>query len=239
MLAAPTEYVLLCDDDACLLEARTVREGLEIMEGDPSVAAVGFAMAGADGAPWPKHMQASPSSSRCFIPSYIGFAHLIRRSAFLEVGGYDALYRFHGEEKDCCLRLMDAGYDIVYLPDPPVIHLHDPAGRDMRRYLRYVIRNDCLGAMFHQPILLAIVMVPMRLARYVRMCRLGGVRDPGGLLWILGQLAAHAPLAARSRRPVKWSTLRRWRELRRSSPAYERPLGRAGSPAAAAASAAS
>jgi GT2 family glycosyltransferase len=226
MRAATTEYVLLCDDDAYLLDGDIVRRGLSLMERDRAVAAVGFAMAAPDGAPWPKHMQASPASHPCFIPSYIGFTHLIRRSAFLEVGGYRALYQ-HGEEKDCCLRLMDAGYDIVYLPDPPVVHLHDPGGRNVKRYLRYVIRNDCLGAMFNQPLAMALVTVPARLSRYVRMRRLGKVHDPGGLFWIVGQLVAQLPTVARERRPVKWSTLRRWRELRRSSPVYDRPAARA------------
>ena len=221
MHAATTDYVLLCDDDAYLLDAMTIRKGLALMERDTAVAAVGFAMAGPDGVPWPSHMQASPASQPCFIPSYIGFAHLIRRSAFLEVGGYRALFRFHGEEKDCCLRLMDAGYDIVYLPEPPVAHMTEPTGRNIKRYLRYVIRNDCLGAMFNQPLPLALVTVPMRLARYVQMCRLGKVHDPWGLFWILGQLFAQLPTVARQRRPVKWSTLRRWRELRRSSQLYE------------------
>ena len=105
-------------------------------------------------------------------------------------------------------------------PDPPVVHLHDPTGRNVKRYLRYVIRNDCLGAMFNQPMLLALVTVPRRLARYVGMCRLGKVRDPWGLFWIVGQLLGHLPTVVRERRPVKWSTLRRWRELRRTSPAY-------------------
>jgi GT2 family glycosyltransferase len=226
MRAATTEYVLLSDDDAYLLDAQTVRRGLAVMEADPAVAAVGFAMAAPDGAPWPKHMQASPSPDPCLIPSYIGFAHLIRRSAFLEVGGYRALYRFHGEEKDCCLRLMDAGYDIVYLPDPPVVHLNDPTGRNVKRYLRYVIRNDCLGAMFNEPIPLAVVTVPVRLGRYIQMRRLGKVDDPWGLFWIVGQLLAQLPTVARHRRPVKWSTLRRWRTLRRSSPLYDRATAR-------------
>jgi GT2 family glycosyltransferase len=226
MRAATTEYVLLTDDDAYLVDAETIRKGLALMERDTAVAAVGFAMAAPDGELWPKHMQASPSSHPCFIPSYIGFAHLIRRSAFLEVGGYRAVYRFHGEEKDCCLRLMDAGYDIVYLPDPPVVHLNDRTGRNVKRYLRYVIRNDCLGAMFNQPILVALVTVPMRLARYGQMRRLGRVHDPWGLLWIIGQLIVHLPTVARQRHPVKWSTLRRWRELRRTSPLYDRAAAR-------------
>jgi GT2 family glycosyltransferase len=226
MRAARTEYVLLCDDDAYLLDAATVRLGLAMMEGDPAVAAVGFAMAAPDGTPWPGHLQASPSSHPCFVASYIGFTHLIRRSAFMEVGGYRTLYRFHGEEKDCCLRLMDAGYDIVYLPDPPVAHLNDPRGRNVPRYLRFVIRNDCLDALFNLPIPVALVVLPMRLARYVTMRNARKIHDPWGLFWILGQLLIQLPAVAPQRRPVKWSTLQRWRKLRRSSPVYDRAAAR-------------
>ncbi|MDO8794012.1 MAG: glycosyltransferase family 2 protein [Vicinamibacterales bacterium] len=226
MSAAETDYVLLCDDDASLVDARTIKQALALMENDPGVAAVGFAMANRDGSLWPRQAQASPSSRVCFVPSYIGFAHLIRRSAFLQVGGYRELLWRHGEEKELCLRLMDAGYDIVYLPDPPVVHLNDPSGRNVKRYLRYVIRNDCLGAMFNEPLPIALVTVPMRLARYVQMRRLGKVHDPWGLFWILGQLVVQLPTVARQRRPVKWSTLRRWRELRRSSPVYDRAAAR-------------
>jgi len=114
----------------------------------------------------------------------------------------------------------------VYLPDPPVVHLNDRTGRNVKRYLRYVIRNDCLGAMFNQPILVALLTVPMRLARYGQMRRLGRVHDPWGLFWIIGQLFVHLPTVARQRHPVKWSTLRRWRELRRTSPVYDRAAAR-------------
>jgi GT2 family glycosyltransferase len=222
MQTAKTEYVLLCDDDAYLVDSRTVDRGLTSMAGDPAVAAVGFAMAESSGALWPLPFQPSSDSRPCLVSSYIGFAHLIRRSAFLEVGGYRVLWRRHGEEKECCLRLIDAGYDIVYLPDPPVVHTSHPAGRNEQRYLRYIIRNDCLGALFNQPVLVALVSVPMHLARYIQMRRAGKVHDPWGLLWIVHQLFIHLPTIARERRPVKWSTVRRWRQLRRSSPIYDR-----------------
>jgi GT2 family glycosyltransferase len=219
---ARTDYVLLCDDDAYLVDARTVERGLEILEHDSDVAAVGFAMAELSGELWPRPLQASPASRPSLVPAYIGFAHLIRRAAFLEVGGYRALWRRHGEEKECCLRLIDAGYDIVYLPDPPVVHLNDPAGRDLKRYLRYVIRNDCFGAMFNQPLAVAFLSVPLHLARYLQMRRRSRIRDPWGLFWIVGQLFASLPAAVRQRRPVKWSTLLKWRRLRQNAPLYDR-----------------
>ena len=80
--------------------------------------------------------------------------------------------------------------------------------------------------MFNEPIPIALVTVPMRLARYVQMRRLGKVHDPWGPFWIVGQLFMQLPTVVRQRRPVKWSTLRRWRELRRTSPVYDRAAAR-------------
>jgi hypothetical protein len=85
-----------------------------------------------------------------------------------------------------------------------------------------VIRNDCLGAMLNLPLAAALVFVPVRLARYFTMRRLGGVHDPTGVLWIVSQLIRQLPTIVRQRRAVKWSTLRRWRDLRRTSPLYDR-----------------
>ncbi len=47
-------------------------------------------------------------------------------------------FEFYGEERDYCLRQIDAGYRTVYLPDYLVIHEPDPSGRSRQRYLRYV-----------------------------------------------------------------------------------------------------
>lgn len=220
MRHATTDEVLLLDDDTSLLDAETVRRGLALMDRDAAVAAVAFAMAAPDGSLLPPLMQPAPASYVCYVPSYIGFAHLIRRSAFDQVGGYRELFERHGEEKECCLRLMDAGYHIVFMPDPPVVHHVDPTGRNLERYLRTVIRNDCLGAMYNEPLPLPLVSIPIRLARYRAMRRIAGVDDPGGLAWIVAELAKNFVTVVRARRPVKWSTVRRWRKMRREWPAY-------------------
>ena len=65
-------------------------------------------------------------------------------STFPEIGGYRESFGFYGEEKDLCLRLLDAGYVTVYLPEALVAHVPDDSGRSQQRYLRFVSRNDCL-----------------------------------------------------------------------------------------------
>ena len=105
-------------------------------------------------------MQPAPVSYRCRVAAFIGFAHLLRRRAFHEVGGYREDLHFYGEEKGLCAQLLKAGYQVVYMPDVLVAHVPDPGGRSTARYLRYVVRNDCLFALHNLPWPAACVQLP-------------------------------------------------------------------------------
>jgi GT2 family glycosyltransferase len=220
MRLAVNETVLMLDDDAYLIDAEAVTRACDVLRRHPDVAAVACAMADADGSPWPAAMQPSPVDYRCYVPSFIGFAALLRRSVFVKLGGYQESFYYYGEEKDYCLRLLDAGYNVVYLPDARVAHVQDPAGRSLTRYLRYAIRNDCLSVMYNEPLPMAVITAPIRLARYAARHRHSGNDDPGGLRWIVGELIAAMPAVWRDRRAVRWASIRRWRHLRRVWPAF-------------------
>ena len=217
---ARNECVMLMDDDAYVIDAAAIRRGVEVFSRHADVGAVAFAQAEADGSAWPAAMQPSQESRACYVPAYIGFAHLLRRSVFLRLGGYLEHLHFYGEEKDYCLRLLDAGSAVVYVPDARVAHVADRSGRSASRYLRYVIRNDCLSALYNEPLPLPLASVPLRLMRYASMRRHGRVADPGGLIWIVRELATAFPEVYRNRRPVAWRTFMRWRRLRMSPPSF-------------------
>ena len=136
---ADSEIVLLLDDDTLLVDDRGIRRALDLILTHPDVGAVACAMAHADGSPWPSSMQPSPATYLSLVPAYIGFAHLLRRDLFLKLGSYRPLFYFYGEEKDYCLRLINAGYHVVYDPEALVAHLVDPSGRSPARYLRYAL----------------------------------------------------------------------------------------------------
>jgi GT2 family glycosyltransferase len=216
---AKTPYVLLMDDDTCVLAADSMRAALDVLSKRTDVVAIACAQAEPDGSPWPPSMQPSPAGYACYVPSFIGFAHFVRRSTFLELGGYRESFHFYGEEKDFCMRALEAGQHVVYLPHTLVVHAPDPAGRSQSRYLRYVVRNDCLAALYNEPLPMALVSVPLRLTRYGAMRRHSGTADPGGLRWIVEEIAAALPTVWRDRRPMRWATVRRWRQLRRA-PAF-------------------
>jgi GT2 family glycosyltransferase len=220
MQSAQTDFVLLMDDDAWLLDGASVRNGIALLAEEPHVGAVACAMANVDGSPWPASMQPAPVDYPCYVPAFIGFANLLRRDVFLRLGGYRESFHYYGEEKEYCLRQLDAGFDVVYTPSARVVHAPHPAGRSHSKYVRYVIRNDCLGALYNEPLPMPLVSVPVRLVRYLTMRRHANLHDLGGLLWIVGELVKLLPNVVRHRQPVRWATLRRWRQLRREWPAY-------------------
>jgi len=218
--AASASLVLLLDDDAALIDGASVERAIAIAESDAQVAAVAFAQANSDGTAWPEAMQPGRGQSPRYVPTFIGFAHLITRDVFLSLGGYRESFVFYGEEKEYCLRLLEHGFRVVYLPDALVIHAQDAAGRSPQRYLRYVTRNDCLNALYNEPFWRAVWLVPVRLGLYFRMRSRWGIEDPRGLRWILSELAANAGAALRLRKPVSGSTRTLWRRLRDENPPY-------------------
>jgi GT2 family glycosyltransferase len=165
-------------------------------------------------------MQPARSRTPCIVPAYIGFAHLVRRDTFLALAGYRESFEFYGEEKDFCLRLIEAGFRVVYLPDALVVHEPDRAGRSQQRYLRYVTRNDCLTALYNEPLSRLVWLLPARLALYFRMRRAWRVQDPWGWWWVLRQLWAERSAVRRDRRPVSRATILMWKRLRVSPEPY-------------------
>jgi GT2 family glycosyltransferase len=216
--AAQCELVLLLDDDTVLLDATAVGRAVEVMERDPGAAAIAFAQAERDGRPWPEAMQPGRGREPAAVACFVGFAHLLRRCVFEELGGYRESFVFYGEEKDYCLRLLASGRRVVYLPDALVAHVPDAAGRDPRRYVRYAIRNDCLSSLYNDPWPLAMVGMPVRFVRFRRMAAGIPGGDPGGVRWLLGELWRAWPGVLADRRPVSWTTIREWRWLRGGRP---------------------
>jgi GT2 family glycosyltransferase len=216
---ATTPYVLLLDDDAVVFSAAAVASAMTVMERDPSVAAVGFAQAEADGSPWPEGMQPGRGLEPACVSAYIGFAHLLRRDAFVRLGGYRENFVFYGEEKDYCVRVLAAGLRVVYLPGALVGHVPDPAGRNATRYVRFVIRNDCLYSLYNEPWPIAAVSLPLRFWRYRRMKAQAGA-ESGGVRWILTEIGRELPDVWRNRHAISWATLREWRRLARTVVPY-------------------
>lgn len=217
---ARAPYLLSLDDDAFLVGDAPMRQALAVLQHDPHVAAVAFAQSDGEGKRYPAGQQPAAAERPCYVPAFIGFACMIARDRLLEIGGYREAFVIHGEERELCLRWLDRGLHVVYLPDAAVAHVVDASNRDPRAYVRHVMRNDCLAALYNEPLLRAACIVPYKIWSFTRMrARLAG-GDPGGVQWLVRELVRALPSALRQRRPVRWRTLREWRRLRALSPPY-------------------
>lgn len=61
------------------------------------------------------------------FPGVIGVNASFRRSALLEIGGFDEKYAYLTEESDIVLRLLDAGYEVRTVPTAEVHHYLAPS----------------------------------------------------------------------------------------------------------------
>jgi GT2 family glycosyltransferase len=91
-------------------------------------------------------------------------ACLMRRDAFLEVGGYFEPYFQAGAGLDLATRLLAHGWDVRYLPSAKFVHLKAGGGRDKSVMLRARVRNQLWYFYRHYPASIAARRVPAYLA---------------------------------------------------------------------------
>jgi N-acetylglucosaminyl-diphospho-decaprenol L-rhamnosyltransferase len=157
--AAATPYVAFADDDswwapgaldlaAALLDAhpRTAVLAARVLVGEADrLDPVSAEMAGAplgrpDDLPGPS------------ILGFLACGVVVRRSAFLDAGGFSAALHFGGEEELLALDLAAAGWGLAYVPEL-VVH-HHPSGmaRAPAARRRRVARNRLLTAWLRRPL---------------------------------------------------------------------------------------
>ena len=78
-----------------------------------------------------------------------GACMLVRRQGFEEVGGFDERFFLYCEDTDLCLRLRQAGYEVVYRPDAVVAHVGG-ASEDRSRLLHVAVASRIRYARKHR-----------------------------------------------------------------------------------------
>jgi len=91
-------------------------------------------------------------------------ASMIRRKAFLEVGGYFEPYFQAGAGLDLATTLLAHGWDVRYLPTARFVHLKAQTGRDKSAMLRKRVRNQLWYFYRHFPTSVAARRIPAYLA---------------------------------------------------------------------------
>jgi GT2 family glycosyltransferase len=158
-LAATTPFVAFADDDSWWAPG-ALAAGARLLRRHPDVALVNARIVvGDDQRPDPvcSTMASSPldpgGRAAEIGPRILGFvacAALVRRDAFLGVGGFDDVVRFPGEEERVAIDLAVAGWQLRYAP-ALVVHHHPGPGRDEAGRERAIARSRILTALMRRP----------------------------------------------------------------------------------------
>jgi GT2 family glycosyltransferase len=208
---ATTPYVAFADDDSWWA-AGALDRAVDVLDAHRRMALLAGRMLVGDVGrldPVSAAMATAPLGTRPggAGPDILGFVAcgtVIRRSAFLGVGGFDGIVHFPGEEERVSLDLEDAGWLQCYVPDVVAHHHPSPSRGDPRRRERLIVRNALLTAVMRRP----WREVARRAAAFFR----AGDGAGAGVLAAVPRL----PLAVAARRRVSPRTEHRLRALARA-----------------------
>jgi GT2 family glycosyltransferase len=156
--ALDTPYVALCDDDTWW-EPGALRRAADLLEAYPRLAILtGRVLVGAENRLDPTCGEMAESPVRVASPlpgpALVGFlagASMVRRSAFLQVGGFEPRFFIGGEEELLTLDLLSAGWEISYIDDIVVHHHPSVASRETARRRATTTRNHLWVAWMRYP----------------------------------------------------------------------------------------
>jgi GT2 family glycosyltransferase len=206
MQAAAETYYASLDDDAWFLRGDEIAIAVRLLEERPSAGAVAFDILSPD-----RPREESRGAPRR-VGMFIGCGHIVRLSAVRAVGAYEATPgSYGGEEKDLCLRLMDAGYDVLALPGVHVWHEKSSIARVIPEQHASGVCNDLALAVRRTPAPLLPLALVAKGYRHLLFSWKHGLIGPcfRGILLFVRSLSA----IWRLRRPVKTATLREFVRL--------------------------
>jgi GT2 family glycosyltransferase len=210
---AQAEFVFPVDDDTLLRSPHTVAQTLADFT-HPRIAAVAIPYLNVASETRVRH-QAPDKTAIWLEHAFTGASHAIRRSAFLEAGGYREAFFYMGEEGDLCLRLLQRGYVVRAGTADPIEHRESPL-RNTRLADYCGRRNDILFAWHNVP----SPDLPLHLLGTTVNGVWSAMQSQNPLAQLQGMAAGFAAVMARtvSRQPVERSIYRLHRRLKKRGP---------------------
>jgi GT2 family glycosyltransferase len=194
-LAAP--YVAFNDDDSCW-EPGALSAAADVLDASPWVALLAArVLVGAEGRVDPVccALAASP-----LVLGFLACGAVVRRTAFLGVGGFHPRYGVGGEEELLVLDLRARGWDLVY--DESVVTRHWPASGPRVGRSATQVRNRLWTAWLRRPPSVAVRSTLAALAATAtdtdadtrRAARRGLAAAARGLPWVIAERGRSFPV---------------------------------------------
>lgn len=196
--AASTKYVAFADDDSWW-DPGALRRAADLLDAHPGVGLLGArVLLGADGRlePTCAAMAVSPLERDANLPGprvlgFVACGAVVRRTAYLQAGGFHPRYGVGGEEALLAVDMAMAGWQLVYVDELVARHRPSPV-RDRAARRAGEIRNDLWFAWLRRRPAgaLAATLATLRSAVAEPPVRLGVARALAGLPWVMGERRA-------------------------------------------------
>lgn len=204
------DLVLSFDDDSYPIEPDFIDRVRDLFSKRPRLAVATFPQRSDE---WPETLDETDFGAPSFVGSYANSAAAVRRSVFIELGGYPAHFMHAYEEPDLALRCVNAGYEVRYETGMHVRHHYTASQRNELRNHHFQARNELLSVMMRCPAPQLLAVAAFRAARqFEYACERGWswvVREP---VWWMGFIA-RLPESLRSRRTIPWQVYKDWMHL--------------------------
>jgi GT2 family glycosyltransferase len=210
---AQTPYVAFCDDDTWY-DAGALAHAADVLDAHPTLAVVTGSIYVEPGSrldPICEELAASPLPRPDGLPghpllSFLAGVSVVRREAFVAVGGFSERLWLGGEEELLASDLVSSGWHLAYVPEVVAHHQASPA-RDSHLRRRHGIRNTLWFTWLRRPLPSALRRTGGLLRRLPRdrVSAHGVLEAVGGAPWVL-----------KERRVVSHEIEQRYRLLERS-----------------------
>ena len=145
-LLSKTPYVLSLDDDSCFRNVPDLQGAVEYLAQHPRVVALQFNNVDINFGE-----EAVTGSEPYRVQTYTGCGHLLKRSVFLDMGGYRKDFVHMSEEVEFCRKAWKAGLEVHMYPKIIVDHRRTPVARFPEKNLYYLTRNLLIISYLHLP----------------------------------------------------------------------------------------
>ena len=137
MKTARGEIYILLDDDAYLIAPDSTRRVLDLFRQCPRCGAISFRSLDTArrviASEFPHPNKVLIQRNEVFeVPYFYAMGHAFKAEVIAKVGGYSEYIFYLMEEYELSLRVVDAGYTILYDPRTAVIHDKAQTGRDIQ-----------------------------------------------------------------------------------------------------------
>jgi GT2 family glycosyltransferase len=210
MREARGDLVLALDDDSCPEHLDCIARIVPFFEQRPQLAVLHFPQRTDE---YPETLAQTNFGSEHLTRSFANSGAVLRRSAYLQLPGFESKFFHMYEEPDYALQCVAAGYEVLFSPVVTIRHHYSGQARDEIRIHHRHARNELWSTLMRCPFPFAVGIAAWRVFSQFRYaCKRGWpwiAREP--VWW--GQALGGIPYCLRKRRPVSCGGYKRWLRL--------------------------